>query len=179
MKRILSAGSAALLLTSVPAFATESPDLTGLSWLVGDWRGAGEGEPGKSTSERHVERVLDGKFVRVNGSVYPKQEKNPNGETHAEMDMWGFDRARKLLTLRQFDTLGFVSTYVFDVTSSTDTRWVLIAETLENVPQGWRARYVYTLKSPLEYEEALELDVDGAGFKPYVTNRFTKVTKTS
>jgi hypothetical protein len=51
-RRTICVGIAALLLISVPAFATESPDLAGLSWLLGDWKGKGEGEPGQSTSER-------------------------------------------------------------------------------------------------------------------------------
>jgi hypothetical protein len=120
--------------------------------------------------------VLDDQFVRVEGSsVYPKQERNPKGEIHVQTDMWGFDRARKLFTLRQFDTLGFASTYVLDKDASSNTRWVLVAEQLENVPKGWRARYIYTLSSATEYEETLELDSDGKGFKPYVTNRFKKV----
>jgi hypothetical protein len=39
-----------------------------------------------------------------------------------------------------------------------------------------RARYVFTRKSGDEYHEMLELDPDGKGFKPYVTNRFLKVS---
>jgi hypothetical protein len=45
------------------------------------------------------------------------------------------------------------------------------------VPKGWRARYIITRKSDDEYHEVLELDPDGKGFKPYVTNRFLRVAK--
>jgi hypothetical protein len=168
-----------LLVSSALACAATAQAQDGLAeirWLIGDWQGRGQGDPGTSTSERHIEAILDGKYLRVNGrSVYPQQERNPKGEIHAEMDLWSYDRARKTLVLRQFDTLGFVVTYIVDRTASSTDRWVLNAEHLENVPQGWRARYIYVRKSPTEYEETLELDADGKGFKPYVTNQFVKV----
>jgi hypothetical protein len=165
-------GIAAAVLAAEPR-----PDALGeLRWMIGDWRGVGEGDPGTSGSERHVDSFLDGKYIRVQGSsVYPKQEKNPKGEVHAELDLWSYDRARKLIAFRQFDTLGFVGTYILDKAASAPDRWVLVAESLENVPAGWKARYTFTRKSDDEYHELLELDPDGKGFKPYVTNRFLRV----
>lgn len=169
-----------LLLTSSATSAEPVAGLAELNWLVGDWAGLGEGEPGKSATERHISTILDGKFLRVEGrSVYPKQEGNPNGEVHAEVGIWSFDRARKSVILREFDTLGFVATYVLDRKASDANRWVLVAEHLENVPAGWRARYIYTFRAPNEYSEVLELDSDGKGFKPYVSNRFLKVAGTA
>jgi hypothetical protein len=153
--------------------------LAELRWLIGEWRGVGEGDPGTSGSERHVEAFLDGKFIHAHGrSVYPKQEKNPKGEIHQQLDVWSFDRARALIVLRQFDTLGFVCTYLLDKSASAPDRWVLVAESLENVPKGWKARYVITRKADDEYHEVLELDPDGKGFKPYVTNRFLRIATT-
>jgi hypothetical protein len=165
---------------SLAAIATAAqPPADGLAelrWLVGEWRGVGEGDPGTSGSERHIDAFLDGKFLHAHGrSVYPKQEKNPKGEVHEQLDVWSFDRARALIVLRQFDTLGFVGTYVLDKSASAADRWVLVAESLENVPKGWKARYILTRKANDEYHEVLELDPDGKGFKPYVTNRFLRL----
>jgi hypothetical protein len=152
--------------------------LRDLQWLIGDWRGLGEGQPGRSAVERHAELALDGNFVRVDGrSVYPKQESNPKGDIHGEIDLWSYDRARQTIVLRQFDTLGFVGTYTLDKASSSANKWVLLGESLENVPKGWKARYTFTLVSPDEYHEMLELDADGKGFRPYVTNRFLRTGK--
>jgi hypothetical protein len=67
-----------------------------------------------------------------------------------------------------------VTTYVLDESASSDARLVLVAEHLENVPRGWRARYVYTFEPPDAYQETLELDANGKGFKPYVTSRFLR-----
>ena len=149
-------------------------------WLAGDWRGVGEGEPGTSASERHIEPVLGGRFLRADGrSVYPRQERNPNGEIHTQMDVWSYDAARDAIVLREFDDLGFAATYVMDTESSTEDRLVLIGEHLENVPQGWRARYAFAFVPPDEFHETLELDADGQGFTPYVTNRYLRIRFTS
>lgn len=169
------------LLIVFPAAAAAAEPVQGLrdlQWLIGDWRGLGEGQPGRSAVERHAELALGGHFVRVEGrSVYPKQEANPKGDIHGEIDVWSYDRARQTLILRQFDTLGFVGTYVLDKSSSSAGKWVLLGESLENVPKGWKARYTFTLLAPNEYHEMLELDADGKGFKPYVTNRFLRIEK--
>ncbi len=166
-----------VFVAGVQAAEPKADGLAELRWLVGEWRGVGQGDPGTSGSERHIDSYLDGNYIRSQGrSVYPKQEKNPQGEVHAQLDLWSFDKTRGSLVLRQFDTLGFVGTYILDKSASGPDRWVLIAESLENVPQGWKARDVFTRKSDDEYHEMLELDPDGKGFQPYVTNRFLRVT---
>jgi len=170
-------GICVLLWSTAGVAAEPSKDgLAELRWMEGDWRGVGEGDPGTSGSERHVDAYLGNKYIRATGqSVYPKQEKSPKGEVHSQLNLWSFDRARGAIVMREFDTLGFVCTYVLDKAASAPDRWVLVAESLENVPKGWKARYVVTRKSDDEYHEMLELDPDGKGFQPYVTNRFLKV----
>jgi hypothetical protein len=178
MRRLLVVGLLMCMVGSAGAASPSADGLAELRWLVGEWRGVGQGDPGISGSERHIDSFLDGKFIRAEGrSVYLKQEKNPKGEIHSELDIWSYDRARSIIVLRQFDTLGFVGTYVHDQDASAQDRWVLVSETLENVPKGWKARYVITRKSDDEYHEQLELDPDGKGFKPYVTNKFLKIAK--
>jgi hypothetical protein len=167
------------LLAYVPAAAPASPAagdrLAAIAWLVGDWRGFGQGGPGLSGSSRQAERIQNGRFIRVEGrSVYPRQEGNRSGEIHSSLDLWSFDRHRDLFVLRQFDSLGFVSTYVQDRAASTGGRLVLVSEHLENVPAGWRARYTYEHPAPDEYRELFELD-RGQGYQRYVSSRFLRV----
>ena len=157
------------------AQAPKADPLAAVAPLVGDWTGVGEGEPGTSAAARHTERVHEGHFIRVEGrSVYPKQEKNKTGEAHTSTDLWSFDQARKLLVLRQFDSLGFVSTYVQDKAASRDGHVVLVSESLENVPAGWRARYTYDFIARDEYREHFELDPNGKGFQTYVSGRYLR-----
>jgi hypothetical protein len=158
---------------------TPKPDaLKALHWLQGHWVGTGDGEPGISAADRRISCTLKCRYLRVKGrSVYPKQEKNPKGEIHDSMDMWSFDRARKILVLRTFDSMGFTTTYAQDQAASTETRVILVAEHLENVPSGWKARYTYTFIPPDEFHELFELDPDGKGFQSYSSNRFMRVSQ--
>ncbi len=166
-----------LALAASPGFAreTKSDRLAAVAWLVGDWTGVSEGDPGVAATTRHAKRVQNDRFIMVEGrSVYPKQEKNKSGEVHTQIDLWSFDRLRNLIVMRQFDSLGFVSTYVQDRAASTGGRLVLVSEHLENVPVGWKARYTYIFRAPNEYHEFFELDADGQGFKPYVSGKFLR-----
>jgi hypothetical protein len=78
--------------------------------------------------------------------------------------------------MREFDTLGFVCTYVLDKAAVAPDRWSSWANHSKTCRRAGRPGYVVTRKSDDEYHEMLELDPDGKGFKPYVTNRFLKVS---
>src|SRR5262245_1107714 len=91
------------------ATAPSSDVFAGLRFFVGSWRGDQSGQPGKGTSERTYEFVLNDRFLQVkNTSTYPPQEKNKNGEVHHDMGMIGYDRTRKRFVFRQFHQEGFV-----------------------------------------------------------------------
>ncbi len=109
-----SIGVLALAVVLLPPFhsasAQQAPPadaLKSVSWLVGEWRGTSEGQPGKGTVERRYERVLRGRFIRATNRVtYPATEKTPKGEV-LEVEGWfSFDRARKRVVLRQFHVEG-------------------------------------------------------------------------
>lgn len=177
--RILSIVAICLALGAGPAAARTigADPLAGVAFLVGDWTGVAEGEPGTSASQRHAVRVHNGHFIQVQGrSVYPRQPKNKSGEVHTSTDLWSYDGQRKRIVLRQFDSLGFVSTYVEDPAASTAGRIVLTSEHLENVPAGWKARYTYEYRAPDTYHELFELSTGSAGFKPYVAGTFLRAT---
>jgi hypothetical protein len=168
-----------ILLAAAPVAAAATPAsvdrLAAISWLVGDWAGIGQGRPGTSAGTRRGERIHNAHFLRVEGrSVYPRQEGNPSGEIHTSSDLWSFDRRRNLLVMRQFDSLGFASTYVQDPAASTDGRLVLVSEHLENVPAGWRARYTYEHSQADSYRELFELD-SGRGYERYVDGRYLRM----
>jgi hypothetical protein len=173
--RALAAGLLVALAGPVLAQESKGDPLAAVSALAGDWTGVGEGDPGTSAAWRHGERLHDGQYIRVEGrSVYPRQEKNKTGEVHTQTDNWSYDKARHRLILRQFDNLGFVSTYVEEPAASRPGHLVLTSESIENVPAGWKARYTYDFLGPDEYQERFELDPDGKGFQPYTFNRFLR-----
>lgn len=177
MTRFRAFACAALLILVPAAVAAgeETADpLAPIAALAGDWTGGGEGEPGKSTATRHIVRGHGDHFIVAEGrSVYAPQEKNPKGETHTSTDTFSYDRARKLIVLRTFGSLGFVSTYVEDAAASTPGHLVLVSEGFENVPPGFKERYAYDF-SPDSYREHFELDWDGTGLRTYVMNEFMR-----
>lgn len=52
----LMAGILSIWLIAGTTPAQSQDGLADLSWLVGEWRGVGEGDPGTSASERHIGR---------------------------------------------------------------------------------------------------------------------------
>ena len=182
MTQLLIRALVVIVITCTCAVTAGEPEkldaLAKIAWLKGDWAGVGEGEPGTSATERHVRCALGCRYLRINArSVYPRQDKNVKGEIHHSLDMWSFDRKRNKLVLRTFDNLGFTTTYAEDTEATSESRLVMVAEHLENVPAGWQARYTYTFVPPDEYQELFELDPNGKGFQTYVFNRFLRVDK--
>ena len=111
-----------------------------LRFLEGTWKGESEGEPGKGTVERRYEFVMRGRFLHErNTSTYPPQGKNPKGEVHEHWTMFSYDRARKMLVMRQFHQEGFVNQYVMPADAPLK-KFTFESEGFENLPAGWKAK---------------------------------------
>jgi hypothetical protein len=154
----------------------EKPDpWNTLRFLAGRWAGTGEGRWGHSTVEREYEFVLGGKFLFArNKSVYPPQEKNPDGEVHTDWSMISYDTGRKTFVLRQFHDEAFVNRYVLEA-PLRDGILVFTTEHIENFIPGWRARETYRLLGEDAFEEVFALAPPDGEFKVYVTNRFKRI----
>jgi len=149
--------------------------LAPLERLVGRWVGTSEGQPGTGRVERHYERVLASKFMQVrNRSTYPPQEKNPKGETHEDIGFFSFDSARKRVVFRQFHVEGFVNQYVLEPSGASE-RLVLVSESIENIPAGFRARETYAFAGTDQFEEVFEIAEPGKDFEVYSRSRLTRV----
>ncbi len=159
------AAAAALVLAQQPA-VTADP-FAPLRFFVGTWRGEQAGEPGRGTSERTYEFVLNNRFLQVrNTSTYPPQAKNPKGEVHHDMGMIGYDKARKKFVFRQFHVEGFVNTYV-EQESGGPNKLIFASEAIENIAPGWRARETYMILNKDEFIERFELAEPGKEFTLY------------
>lgn len=174
----LVAAAMAALLVAVPAAAEEpKPDpFAPLRPLVGSWRGAGSGQPGESSVERSYAFVLQGRYLRVeNRSIYAPQKQNPKGETHEDVGLFSYDKARKTLVLRQFNVEGFVNQYTLARAAGDGRELVFETEAIENIPAGWRARETYRFLGPDALEETFELAEPGKPFEVYSKTRLTRV----
>lgn len=144
-------------------------------FLLGTWEGTSTGRPGNGTVRREYRFVLREQFIEErNTSTYPPQEGNPKGEVHEHLSYISYDRARKLLLLRQFHVESFVAQYVQDPSPSTG-QLVFVSEALENTPPGWRARETYIVHGPDEFEEIFELAQGDKPFEVYSRTRLRRI----
>lgn len=158
-----------VLSTSVIAEPQESrvATLGALDPFIGRWQGTTDGQPGKGTVEREYTPILNARFIQLrNRTTYPPQERNPKGEQHEDIGFFSADSQRQRLVLRQFHVEGFVNQYVAEA-SSVEQTLVLVTESIENIPPGWRARETYRLLGPDEFEEVFELAPPGKPFALY------------
>ena len=169
--------AAVLLLQATPAASTPADPWSAVRFMVGEWRGESEGEPGKGTVKRTYRFVLGSKFLHEqNVSTYPSQPKNEKGEVHEHWSFFSHDRARHTLVLRQFHQEGFVNQFAMKAESPAGTV-VFESEALENVPTGWKARETYEVVSPDEFVETFELASGSGAYELYSQARFRRVRR--
>ncbi len=171
---------ALLLILTTPAARSqaqpaEADPWAAIRWLVGNWQGTATGQSGDGTVVRRYEFVLNNKFMHeTNLTTYPPQEKNKKGEIHEHRSYISYDKARKLLVLRQFHVEGFVNQFVLNRDGSTPTRLVFDSENFENFSNKWRARETYDILGPDEFTETFELAPPDKPFETYSKNRFKR-----
>jgi hypothetical protein len=169
----------ACLLVPLVCIAADTPKpdpWSPVRFLIGDWEGTTEGEPGRGTVARTYEFVLGNRFIHErNTSTYPPQETNEKGEVHEHWSFLSYDRLRKALVLRQFHIEGFVNQYVRSETASSPAQIVFESEAFENLGSKWRAREIYDLLGPDEFTETFQLAESDKPFRTYSKNHFKRV----
>ena len=73
--------------TAAPGAPSKPPDRWApFRGFLGVWEGTSRGQPGDGKLRREYRLVLGDRFIEVrNRSVYPPQEKNPEGEVHEDV----------------------------------------------------------------------------------------------
>lgn len=146
-----------------------------IRFIVGNWQGTSTGQPGEGTVVRQYEFILKQRFIHEkNTSTYPPQEKNKKGEVHEHLSYISYDKARKLLVLRQFHVEGFVNQFVLNKDASTATKLVFDSEVFENLNNKWKARETYDVLGPEEFTETFELAPPNKPFQVYSKNHFRR-----
>lgn len=146
--------------------------------LLGEWTGTSSGKPGEATVTRTYASVLGGRYIQeVSLSVYLPQQKNPKGERHEHIGYFSFDRARKVIVLRQFHIEGFVNTYRLAQASSNPKSLIFESEAFENLAASWKARESYTFDGADEFTEVFELAPPNKDFEVYTRTQFKRVQK--
>jgi hypothetical protein len=167
-----------LLAATAKASAAEQDPYGSVRFLLGTWAGTASGEPGSGTAQRTYSFVLGDKFIQErNQTTYPPQDRNKAGEVHEHWSLIGYDKARKLLTFRQFHQEGFVATYVLNAAASTPIKVVFDSEQLENIGASWRARETYEIVSANEFTETFELSESGKPYELYSRTHFKRAVQ--
>jgi hypothetical protein len=93
---------------------------------------------------------------------------------HEDWGLFSYDRSRKKFVLRQFHVEGFVNQYVLDSLAADGKTLILVTESIENIPVGWRAKETYKILNDDEFVEIFELAEPGKGFEVYSENHLKR-----
>ena len=165
-----SLGVAALSLTVV-ATAAQPPELESLSFLIGEWRAAGTGEPGAGIGTATFARELQGRvIVRTSFAEYSAAAGKPSTRHDDLMIMYALAGA---LRADYYDSEGHVIRYGVQVPTAGEA--VFVSDPSDNEP---RFRLSYRLESSV-LKGLFEIAPPGAAdaFKPYLTWQSTKAKK--
>jgi hypothetical protein len=178
-RRFVAGVSLALAFSaSVLAAESDADRFLPLSRLIGEWTGTAVGEAGTGTITRTYAFVMNGRFVsETNTTRYPPQEKNKSGEVHEHWGIFSYDKARKLIVLRQFHQEGFVNTYRQAGAAEAPASLVFESEAFENFSNKWKARESYEFRSDDEFVELFELSAPGGPFQVYSRSEFKRSAK--
>jgi len=146
-----------------------------MQFFVGNWDGENTGMSGIGKGERQYEMILDDQFLHFkNQAVFEPQEKNPKGETHEDWGFFSYDQSRETCVLRQFHSEGYINQYVMEPMNATGDTLVFTTESIENIPEGWRARLSFIITGDDTFTEIFELAGPGKEFSPCVENHWTR-----
>ena len=158
---------------------SQNSGLDRLNFLLGDWQGTGTGF-GNATSEieAHFKPVMDGKYIEVmHHSQFAPTDKNPEGDQHIDKGFISFDKSRKLIVFRQFNSEGYINQYVLNDTLCTDSVFVFETEIIENFVPNGNARWTIKRLADDQIETIFDVSFPGKEYACFGTNRLEKVDK--
>ncbi len=162
---------------AVPAAAQQAgtPDRwSAFEYFIGAWTGEESATFGDGRGERTYELVLQDRYLLGrNRSVFPSQDGLPDGDDHEDWTVVSYDNDRDTYVLRQFNSEGFVNTFVLDDASTLPERMVFVLETSENA-RGTRATLTVTRTDARSFEEVFDLTLPGATDSITIRGRWTR-----
>lgn len=168
-----------LLFASIAVFASGrqagTPDRwSAFEFFIGAWTGEESATFGDGRGRRTYELVLQDRYLLGrNRSVFPPQDGLPDGDDHEDWTVVSYDDDRGTYVLRQFNSEGFVNTFVLDAASTPPERMVFVLETSENAP-GTRATLTVTRTDARSFEEVFDLTLPGATDSITIRGRWTR-----
>ena len=152
------------------SFGQKSTSWAKWTWLMGEWKGEGSGEPGKGGGTFSFKPDLNEKIlVRKDHSEYPASAKGPatihDGLLIVYLDFSG-DPSKAIY----FDNEGHTINYSI---SYADKTIILLSDKIPNVPVF---RLTYSLVDKEVINTKFEMSQDGGGsFMTYIEGKSTKI----
>jgi hypothetical protein len=150
------------------SFAQQNTAWANWSWLIGEWKGEGSGQPGQGGGTFSFQTDLDGKIlVRKSLSEYPASVNRPVA-IHDLMTVY-LDFTGNASKAIYFDNEGHTINYSITYAPKTI---VLLSDKIPNVPIF---RLTYTLLDDQTVNTKFEMSQDGEKFMTYIEGKSTKV----
>ena len=138
-------------------------------WLIGEWKGEGDGQTGKGGGTFSIKPDLDNKvLVRKNHAEYPATTTKPK-IVHDDLTIVYMDISGTPSKAIYFDNEGHTINYTI---SYADTSIILTSDKQPNSPVF---RLTYTLNNGESVSVKFEMSRDGEKFMTYTEGRCTKV----
>jgi hypothetical protein len=150
------------------SFAQQNPVWANWSWLIGEWKGEGSGQPGQGGGIFSFKTDLDGKIlVRKSHSEYPASGNRP-AATHDDLMIVSLDLTGAPSKAIYFDNEGHTINYSINYTPKTI---VLQSDKIPGVPVF---RLTYTLLDDKTINTSFEMSQDGEKFMTYIEGKSIK-----
>ena len=153
----------------VSSFAQQNSPWNNWSWLTGDWKGEGSGQPGQGGGTFSFQLDLDGKImVRKSHSEYPANANQP-AAIHNDLMIVSLDFGGNPTKAIYFDNEGHTINYTITYAPKTI---VLLSDKIPNVPVF---RLTYSLLDDQKVNTKFEMSQDGEKFMTYIEGKSIKV----
>jgi hypothetical protein len=157
-----------LLTMIITCFGQQSAPWIKWSWLIGEWKGEGSGQPGKGDGKFSFKTSLNDKIlVRSSHSEYPATSDKP-ANVHDDLLIVYLDYSGNPSKAIYFDNEGHTINYSI---SYTDKTIVLLSEKTPNIPVF---RLTYTSLDADTIDTNFEISRDGEKFTTYIEGKSKK-----
>jgi hypothetical protein len=166
VKFYLTIGLVTILTT---CFGQQASSWANWSWLIGEWKGEGSGQPGQGGGIFSFKADLNDKIlVRKSHSEYPGTTNKPT-VIHDDLLVVYLDLSGSPSKAIYFDNEGHTINYSI---TYTDKTIVLLSNKIQNIPIF---KLTYTLLDNDSIDTKFEISKDGENFMTYIEGKSKKV----
>jgi len=159
---------AILVVLTISCFGQQNQTWEKWSWLIGEWKGEGSGQPGKGEGTFSFKFDLDKKIiVRKSYSEYPATDNKPK-VVHEDLMIIYLDYNSVPSKAIYFDNEGHTINYTINF---ADNSIILTSNKIANFPVF---RLTYTLLDKGMINTKFEMAQDGENFMTYIEGKSKK-----